>query len=81
VSDGIDILRVLVVSVCRLECADSLPIDLPDNLIRSPFDGVCLEACLAAGIVVEGSAIVGGGLAFPKVVRLVQLARECQFEA
>jgi hypothetical protein len=61
-------LRILVVGVGGLECSNSLSVDLPDNLVGSPVDGVLFEACLAPDIIVEGTTVVVCCLPLPKEV-------------
>lgn len=66
-------LGVLAVGVLRLEGANSDTIDLPNDLIGGPFDGVLLVARLAARICVEGATVVGGGLSFAKLLNVSTL--------
>ena len=63
-------LGVLVLGVGWLERSDGHAIDLPDNLVRCPVDGVLLVAGLAAGVCVESAAVVSRRLALSEVVGL-----------
>lgn len=63
-------LRILTLCVGGFKRPDRLAIDLPDNLIGSPFDTVCLEAALAARVGVEGPTVVRCRLAFAEIIRL-----------
>lgn len=63
-------LWILVVGVGGLEGADCDAIDLPDNLLGRPDDGVLLETILVAGVCVESTAVVGGRLPLAEIVGL-----------
>lgn len=64
-------LRILV-GLCglRSDYADGLAIDLPDNLLTSPVDGVGVEVIVVARVSVEGSTTKALGISLAKVVGL-----------
>jgi hypothetical protein len=61
-------LGILVIGIRGLECSDSLSVDLPDNLVGSPVDGVLFEACLTPNIIVERTTVVISCFALTKVI-------------
>ena len=64
-------LRVLaLLGALRREGAHCGAVDLPHNLVGGPVDRVGVEVVLVAGVRVEGTAVVGGGLTLAEVVAL-----------
>lgn len=63
-------LRILVTGILGSNSTDRLAIDLPDNLLARPIDGIGMVVVVIAPVVMSSSTVVATGIAFSKVVGL-----------